>query len=72
MLEAGTAKANAALVRESVAAVTVGDTDKPLAIVAPDILIHYAERPEPKADVGSASRTSRPARPRPWLPATAP
>ena len=45
--QAGSAQANAALVRESVKALNAGDTNKLLAVVAPDILIHYAEMPEP-------------------------
>jgi steroid delta-isomerase-like uncharacterized protein len=34
-------------VRESVEAFNAGDTNKLLTIVAPDIVIHYAEMPEP-------------------------
>jgi steroid delta-isomerase-like uncharacterized protein len=34
-------------VRESVEALNVGDTNTLLTIVAPDIVIHYAEMPEP-------------------------
>ena len=45
--EAGSAEANTALVRESVEAFNAGDTNKLLTIVAPDIVIHYAEMPEP-------------------------
>jgi steroid delta-isomerase-like uncharacterized protein len=41
------AQANAALVRESVKALNAGDTNKLLAVIAPDIVIHYAEMPEP-------------------------
>jgi steroid delta-isomerase-like uncharacterized protein len=41
------AAATATLVRESVAAFNAGDTRKLLTIVAPDIVIHYAEMPEP-------------------------
>ena len=41
------AQANAALVRESVDALSAGDTARLLAVVAPDIVIHYAELPEP-------------------------
>lgn len=40
-------QANVALVRASVEAFNAGDTDRLLTIVAPDILIHYAELPEP-------------------------
>jgi steroid delta-isomerase-like uncharacterized protein len=43
----GSAAANTALVRESVEAFNTGDTNKLLAIVAPDIVIHYAEMPQP-------------------------
>jgi steroid delta-isomerase-like uncharacterized protein len=45
--EAGSAQANAALVRESVKGLNAGDTNTLLALIAPDILIHYAEMPEP-------------------------
>jgi steroid delta-isomerase-like uncharacterized protein len=41
------ALANAALVRESVEALNAGDTQRLLTVVAPDIVIHYAEMPEP-------------------------
>jgi steroid delta-isomerase-like uncharacterized protein len=41
------AEANAALVHESVEALNAGDTERLLAVVAPDIVIHYAEMPEP-------------------------
>lgn len=41
------AQANAALVCESIEALNAGDTERLLAVVAPDILIHYAELPEP-------------------------
>ncbi|MGN6429125.1 MAG: ester cyclase [Gaiellaceae bacterium] len=40
-------QANAALVRESVDALNAGDTARLLAVVAPDIVIHYTEMPEP-------------------------
>lgn len=40
-------QANAALVRESVEALNAGDTARLLAVVAPDIVIHYTEMPEP-------------------------
>ena len=43
----GSASANAALVRESVDALNAGDTERLLTVVAPDIVIHYAEMPEP-------------------------
>jgi steroid delta-isomerase-like uncharacterized protein len=42
-----TAEANAALVRESVEALNAGDTARLLAVVAPDVVIHHAEMPEP-------------------------
>jgi len=45
--QAGSAEANAALVRESFEALNAGDTQRLLAVVAPDIVIHYAEMPEP-------------------------
>jgi steroid delta-isomerase-like uncharacterized protein len=40
-------EANAALVLESIEAFNAGDMAKLLAVAAPDILIHYAEMPEP-------------------------
>jgi steroid delta-isomerase-like uncharacterized protein len=40
------AEANAALVLESIDALNAGDTERLLAVVAPDIVIHYAEMPE--------------------------
>ncbi len=43
----GSARANAALVLESVEALNAGDTARLLAVVAPDIVIHHAELPEP-------------------------
>jgi steroid delta-isomerase-like uncharacterized protein len=43
----GAAGTNAALVRESIAALNAGDTERLLAVVAPDIVIHYAEMSEP-------------------------
>lgn len=45
--QAESAQANVALVRESVEAFNAGDTAKLLAVAAPDIVIHYAEMPEP-------------------------
>lgn len=45
--ENGSGEANAALVRESVEAFNADDANKLLTIVAPDIVIHYAEMPEP-------------------------
>jgi steroid delta-isomerase-like uncharacterized protein len=41
------ADANVALVLESIEALNAGDTERLLAVVAPDIVIHYAEMPEP-------------------------
>ena len=40
-------EANATLVLESVEALNSGDTERLLAVVAPDMLIHYAGLPEP-------------------------
>jgi steroid delta-isomerase-like uncharacterized protein len=45
--EPGSAHANAALVLESIEAFNAGDTERLLAIVAPDIVTHCAEMPEP-------------------------
>ena len=42
-----TAEASAALVRESVEAFNAGDVAALLAVTAPDIVIHYAELPQP-------------------------
>ena len=41
------AQANAALVLDSIEALNSGDTERLLAVVAPDIVIHYAEMTEP-------------------------
>jgi steroid delta-isomerase-like uncharacterized protein len=43
----GSTEANTALIRDSVEAFNTGDTAKLRAGAAPDILIHYAEMPEP-------------------------
>jgi steroid delta-isomerase-like uncharacterized protein len=43
----GSAAANAALVLESIEAINAGDTERLLAVVAPGIVIHYAQMPEP-------------------------
>jgi steroid delta-isomerase-like uncharacterized protein len=43
----GSAEANAALVLESFEAVNAGDTKTSLGVVAPDIVMHFAEVPEP-------------------------
>jgi steroid delta-isomerase-like uncharacterized protein len=45
--QSGAAEENAALVLESIGALNAGDTERLLAVVAPDIVIHYAEMPEP-------------------------
>jgi steroid delta-isomerase-like uncharacterized protein len=45
--KSGAAEENAALVLESIEALNAGDTESLLAVVAPDIVIHYAEMPEP-------------------------
>ncbi len=45
--QSGTAEENAALVHESIEALNAGDTERLLAVVAPDIVIHYAEMPDP-------------------------
>ncbi len=43
----GAAEANAALVRESIEALNAGNIQRLLAVVAPEIVIHYTELPEP-------------------------
>jgi steroid delta-isomerase-like uncharacterized protein len=43
----GTADENKALVLKSIEALNAGDTERLLAVVAPDIVIHYAEMPDP-------------------------
>jgi steroid delta-isomerase-like uncharacterized protein len=45
--QAGSAQTNVALVRKSVEALNAGDTQRLLAVVAPNIVIHYAEMPDP-------------------------
>ena len=40
-------EANAALVRDSFEAFNAGDTERLLAVVAPDLVMHLAELPEP-------------------------
>jgi steroid delta-isomerase-like uncharacterized protein len=45
--EAGSTEANTTLIRESVEAFNAGDMAKLLSVAAPDIVIHYAEMPEP-------------------------
>lgn len=45
--EAGSTETNATLIRESVEAFNAGDMARLLAVAAPDIVIHYAEMPEP-------------------------
>jgi steroid delta-isomerase-like uncharacterized protein len=47
MTDSSQAEANAELVRQSIEALNRGDTEKLLAVVAPDIAIHYAELPHP-------------------------
>lgn len=44
---AGSPEANAALVRESFEAFNAGDTERLLAVMAPDFVMHLAEYPEP-------------------------
>ncbi len=44
---AGSAHANAALVRDSFEAFNAGDTERLLAVMAPDFVMHLAEYPEP-------------------------
>ena len=43
----GSPEANAALVRESFEAFNAGDTERLLAVVAPDLVMHFAELPDP-------------------------
>jgi len=45
--EAGSPEANTTLLHESVEAFNTGDMTKLLAVAAPNIIIHYAEMPEP-------------------------
>jgi steroid delta-isomerase-like uncharacterized protein len=45
--DAGSTEANTTLLRDSVEAFNTGDTAKLLTVAAPDIIIHYAEMPEP-------------------------
>jgi steroid delta-isomerase-like uncharacterized protein len=45
--EAGSPEANTTLLRDSIEAFNAGDMAKLLAVAAPDIIIHYAEMPEP-------------------------
>jgi steroid delta-isomerase-like uncharacterized protein len=45
--QSGAAEENAALVLESIGALNAGDTERLLAVVAPNIVIHYAEMAEP-------------------------
>jgi len=47
MTSEGSPEANATLLRDSIAAFNGGDMTKLLAVAAPDIIIHYAEMPEP-------------------------
>jgi steroid delta-isomerase-like uncharacterized protein len=41
------AKANAALVRQSIEAFNANDTERLLAVAAPDLVMHLAEAPDP-------------------------
>jgi steroid delta-isomerase-like uncharacterized protein len=41
------AEENAALVRESFEAFSAGDTERLLRVVSPDLVMHFAEAPEP-------------------------
>ena len=43
----GSAETNAALVLESFEAFNAGDTERLLAVVAPDLVMHFADLPEP-------------------------
>jgi steroid delta-isomerase-like uncharacterized protein len=43
----GSPQANAALVRQAFEAINAGDTETLLAVVAPDLVMHFAELPEP-------------------------
>jgi steroid delta-isomerase-like uncharacterized protein len=45
--QAGSPGSNATLLRDSIEAFNAGDMAKLLAVAAPDIVIHYAEMPEP-------------------------
>lgn len=45
--EAGPPETNTALILDSIGAFNAGDVDKLLAVAAPDIVMHYAELPEP-------------------------
>ncbi|HEY5057542.1 MAG TPA: ester cyclase [Gaiellaceae bacterium] len=45
--QSGSAQANAALVLESFETLNAGDTEALLAVVAPDLVMHFAEAPEP-------------------------
>jgi ketosteroid isomerase-like protein len=58
------ADSNAALVLESIEALNAGDTERLLAVVAPDIVIHYTEMPEPR-DLATGLRAHATRVPRP-------
>jgi steroid delta-isomerase-like uncharacterized protein len=45
--EPGSPEANAALVRESFEVFNTGDTERLLTVVAPNLVMHFAEAPEP-------------------------
>lgn len=51
--EAGSAQANVALVVESVEALNAGDTERLLSVMAPDVVMHLAEFPEPPVRAGA-------------------
>jgi ketosteroid isomerase-like protein len=47
MEASSTPEANAALVTESFEAFNSGDTERLLAVVSPELVMHFAEAPEP-------------------------
>jgi ketosteroid isomerase-like protein len=51
-------EANAALVTESFEAFNSGDTERLLAVVAPDLVMHFAELPAPLHGGRSGSKDS--------------
>jgi hypothetical protein len=55
----GSPQANTALVRASFEAFNSGDTESLLAVVAPDLVMHLAELPEPLRGGRPGSRASR-------------
>jgi hypothetical protein len=56
--QSGSVSANAALVHESVEALNASDTERLLTVLAPDIVIHYAEMSEPLHGRETGSRGS--------------